>query len=227
MSTLPLGRLQGSRSRARNKVRKSLSSDEREPQYAKRAILISLRQSEKYSKNDEIPLREFSIALREPIHLHPSFRYGLREENGVTTFCFEVDLAGGFDLFQWKRQLNKFQYQYATYRTSVFDMHNSVTSSLTQNFLEGEHGGTQSEFEIPGLDSFTPSLNGLHCWDLRKREGKSLTGAIAKTAELYELSHGTMRPNYRIADKRIKEMAARFQNISKETSSSHGHLKLK
>lgn len=178
-------------------------------------VKLGLRQSIKYSKEDEIPLKEFSVALRKPIHLHPSFRYGLREENGITTFCFEVDLAGGFDLFQWKRQLNEFQYQYATYRASVFGMHNSITTSLTQDFLEGEHNGTQSEFEIPGLDSFTPSLIGLHCWDLRKREGKSLTKAIAETMKLYELSDETMRRNYRIADRRIKDMAARFQNISK------------
>lgn len=189
-------------------------------------VKLGLRHAKKYSKGDEISLREFSVTLREPIHLHPSFKYGLREESGRTTFCFEVDLAGDFYLFQWKRQLNECQYQYATYRTSVFGKHNLVTTGLTQDFLEGEYDGTQNEFTVLGLDSFMPILTGLHCWDLRKRDGQSLTRAISTAADSYSVSHETMHRNYRIADKRINEMAARFQNISKKTSSSPRNLKL-
>lgn len=176
-----------------------------------------LSRAGKYTKKDEIPLKEFRIAMREPIHLDPSFKYRLLSEGTKTMFVCQIDLSGEFDLFQWKRQLNEFQYQYASYRASVISMHDSVTHILTQDFLEGEQKGSQSEFTIPGQDSFTPLLTGLYCWDLRRRQGQSLTNALNETSCLYSLSVDSANRSYSIAEKRINDMAARFRNSANLT----------
>lgn len=179
-----------------------------------------LKAARKYSKKDEVPLYEFGINMREPIHLHPSFRYGIRETDGKTVFGFEVDLSGEFDLFEWRRQLNEFQSQYAVYRASIVGRHDTTTRSLMQEFLIKEFEGSQSEFDVPGHASFLPVLTGLYCWDLYKRDHKTLDSAITEAYKLYPkgkntISFETMRNNYRMAAARIHQIEARFRNAAK------------
>lgn len=58
----------------------------------------SLRAARKYKRSDSVPLGEFVLRMREPIHLHPAFMFGTREAGGRPVFGFEVDLAGDLDL---------------------------------------------------------------------------------------------------------------------------------
>lgn len=135
---------------------------------------VGLKAARQYSKKDDVPLTEFRIKMREPIHLHPAFRYGMREWGAMPVFAFEVDLAGEFDLFAWRRQINEFQYYYALHRGWVTGSHDETERNLIQAFLEEEHKGSQSEFDVPGLDSFLPLLTGIYCWDRYKRDHRTL-----------------------------------------------------
>ena len=172
-----------------------------------------LKAAHKYSKEDEVPL--YGFGMREPIHLHPSFRYGTRETDDKKVFGFEVDLSGEFDLFDWRRQLNEFQSQYAVYRASIVGRHDKTTRSLANEFLSAEHKGSQSESDIPGCNSFLPVLTGLYCWDRYKKDHQTQNSAINEAMDLYtknndSISYETMRSNYRMTAERIDKMKARF-----------------
>jgi hypothetical protein len=181
------------------------------------AVRDGLKASNKYTKKDEVPLSEFGVKMREPIHLHPSFRYGIREEGGKTVFGFEVDLAGKFDIFEWRQQLNEFQYQYSLYRGTIAGRHDPITLSLIREMLRGEIDGSQSSADVPGLDSFMPALTGLYCWDRYKRDGRTLVSAFDEAIDFYAVSTDAMRRNYRIAANRIKSLAARFEKAADVT----------
>lgn len=45
-----------------------------------------MKASSQTSKEDNVPLSEFVTDVREPIHLHPSFRYGLWQGDSYTGF---------------------------------------------------------------------------------------------------------------------------------------------
>lgn len=173
-----------------------------------------MKASSRLSKEDNVPLSEFVTNVREPIHLHPSFRYGMRQGDSFVAFAFEVDLCGEFDMPAWRRQLNEFQYQYALYRALSTESHDANTRALIQDFLEREQAGEQSQFDVPGLDSLMPLLTGLYCWDRYKRDGCTLTSTFDQAIGLYPVGVANMKLNYRKAAKRIEEMAARFRKVA-------------
>jgi hypothetical protein len=171
----------------------------------------SLASARKYLKNDEIPLSGFNIHMREPIRLHPAFRFGTREDLAASVAGFEVDLTGDLDLSEWRRQVNEFQYRYAVFRAEVNGRHDAVSRELIQDFLLREHMGSQAMFEVSGIDGFLPALTGLYCWDRYKRDNLTLTDSIYEAINLHPSGYEAMRTNYRNASDRIKKMAARFE----------------
>ena len=173
-----------------------------------------MKASSRLSKEDNVPIGEFPINVREPIHLHPSFRYGMRQGDSFTAFAFEVDLGGEFDVPTWRRQFNEFQYQYALHRGLSTGSHDANTRALILDFLKREQAGEQSQFDVPGLDSLMPLLTGLYCWDRYKRDGCTLRSTFDEAIGLYPVGVGNMKLNYRKATKRIEEMAARFRRVA-------------
>ncbi|MEJ7932509.1 hypothetical protein WG922_21240 [Ramlibacter sp. AN1015] len=172
-----------------------------------------LRVARKYTQNDDVPLEHFQLNLREPIHLHPSFRYTTYNVDGTKAFGIEVDLAGEFDLFAWQRQLNEFQYQYAFRRGLVAGSHDATTRPLIQDFLKREHEGSQSRYDVPSFPRLLPLLTGLHCWDRNKRDRIPLEIAFDETRALFDGENvvGNHRTHYREAKARIQETAARLR----------------
>lgn len=186
-----------------------------------------LAEAAKYKRDSDVPLSEFRIQVREPIHLHPHF--ACREackSGGGTVFSFEIDLAGEFSLFEWKRQLNEFKYQYALFRASHCGAHDGTTRALIQDFLEQEQEGSQSEFDVPRLDSFLPLLTGIYCWDRYKRDGLTQVDSFEEAKAFYPsaglnpITHDNLRSNYRKASERIRAMAGRFLQTGKSEQGS-------
>lgn len=186
-----------------------------------------LQRAGRYTEKDDVPLEHFRLNIREPIHLHPGFRFGVGQSDGRLMFGLEIDLTGHMDVGAWRRQLgevqkqlNEFQYQFAVTRESILGplTVDSFKRALIQDFLSLEHRGVQSEYSVRVWTGFRSVLTGLHCWDLYKREGLKLDDAVDRTLDFYPQREAAdqatgeenMRANYKSAVRRIARARARF-----------------
>lgn len=174
-------------------------------------VMSGRKTARNYGPADEVDAEHFTLRLREPIFLHPAFRYGTRDEDGRTVFGFEIDLGAEIDLLDWERQIDEFQYQYASYRAAFRKGRPDPTArELINGYLKRQHRGKHSGFEVTRVDSLIGVLAGLLCWDLYKKGGLKRHEAITQVASAVSRGEDNVKKNYDDATKRIALFVAKF-----------------
>jgi hypothetical protein len=174
----------------------------------------ALTHAQTFIDSDEIDLCYFEcVRAREPIYLCPGVKYVQGNfESGKENFGLLIDLNEHISVEEFHRQIHEFTYQYALLRASTRAEHDTLSRSLIQSFLERDVQGKHSEYRIERLDGFASQLSGLYCWDIAKRHGMKLDGAISETVKVYPkpIGEDAIRKNYRAAKTAIEKAKRRF-----------------
>lgn len=187
-------------------------------------VASALEDARQYSSSDEIELSKFVLGIRDPIPIHPAFRYvdchEQLDEHTVERFGFALDTRMPISVPEIMRQMHEYLYQYAM-RKQALGFKDEETDGLIQHCLEAELKGDHGEAPALRADGFLRFLSGLYCWDrvqLHVGDGYAhpLSGAITDTLDIYPgdpdnvVTPEAIKDNCYKTDKAINNYFARF-----------------